>query len=204
MRAMSQRQAGSGGPLRKELPCVFSVSRNARSSALKQAGVCILVSVILLGIGAGQAGASVWVALVVGLFGIAFALGGWLLMVSAFTFVTMDDTGLLVRSMGRARRIAWDDMDEVVFSTTRKTEYAGGIGLRSGLVTRAVAQYMDDEREQDPFHVGRVRQQYEPSAIVSGAAGSGRASFSDTLGWGFFTALYAEAEARGIRITRVS
>lgn len=201
---MARGTAHDGAPLRKELPCDFAPTKAARDKAQMGAAFAVVVGALLLW--GGVAGGSVLTALVLGGLGVLLLGGGVLLGANASTSVRLDDEGLVIRRWGKARRIRWDDIASISFGATLKgPEHGpGGGGGVAGLAGRSLASYMaDDVKRGDPYLVGRVRQQYQPSATVSDATRRGGASFSDSLGWGFFTALYAEADARGIKIVRV-
>jgi len=201
---MREREVKPLAPRRKELPCDFAVAKGTRNSTLARAACVVLLG----GLAAFCGGANVfdegpaagdvttWVFLVGGFL---FVAGGVYLATTAFVGVRIDDEGLLVRRPGRTRRVPWTDVRRLTFGARR-------VGTRRprglpGVVVQAALGDANAMHDEDPYYFGRVRPQFEPYADLS-TSGKGEA-FTETLGWGSFLALYAEAEARGIAIVRI-
>jgi len=189
-------------PRRKELPCEFAPSKTARAAAFRAAAVGVGLAALFLFIAySGFHDDQFGTGLGIGALGLVCLAGAWFMVDSARMSVLLDDDGIVVRRPGRARRVAWTDVASIAFGAQRKREHAG-MGVR-GAIVRAMSEYIDDPRLTDPYFVGRGRSDYEPSATVK-LEGPGRGlQFTETLGWAFFLALYAESEARRIPIHRV-
>jgi hypothetical protein len=200
---MAERRVAPLAPRRKELPCSFTVPASARNRSLLSAVVLVAIGVVVVYGAFTSEKADGWERLLMGLLGVLMIGGSWMLAMMGFAAVRLTEDGMRFGTFRGVREIAWDDIGRISFGATKKRRGAGGGGI-TGAAVRALVNYMDDEREQDPYFVGRVRQGYEPSAHVCDHRGKIVASFADTLGWGFFMALYAEADARGIGIVRTS
>jgi len=195
---MTEARGTTQGPVRKKLPCEFAPPKQARAQArnmgcvglLAGAAICwIGVQALKDGDGAGTAAAYV-------LFGALFVAGGIGLLLAGKTSVLMTDEGLVLCKLGKKTSIRWDDVAVATLSARRKE---GQSGSRIG---RAIEAYIDDPRALDPYADGRARRDFDPSGSVSDAHEGLLASFPDTLGWSFFSALYAECVARGIEVRR--
>lgn len=203
---MAQLPADASLPRRKQLPCEFTPSKQARNKALTPSFFAAGFGALLIWAGANGVSESPVLALGFCAVGLLLVAGSWFLASSGFVSVTIDEEGVLIRKPGRVQRVRWGEMGQVAFGATVKAPDHGPSGGGAvGSAGRALANYMaDDVKPGDTYLVGRVRQHYEPSAVVSDAKGREQATFTHTLGWPFFTALYAEVEAREIEIGRTS
>jgi hypothetical protein len=192
---MTEREVMPLAPRRRELPCEFSVAKHARISTLVGAGFAVGIGVMCASCGGFGVRDGAWIFL---LGGLVFLAEGVFFATKAFVRVRIDDEGLLIRRPGRVRRVPWTDVRRIAFGANRT---GGRRGLRlPGVVVHAAFQERRWTRDEGPYYFGRVRPEFEPFAYVST---SGRSEeFTETLGWAFFLALFAEAGVRGIEIVR--
>lgn len=203
--------------IRPELPAEFRsvsgavVRTVAAGIFLGVIGVVLLLAAVAAHNDRGDAAAQIMLVV----FGLTAIGLGVLATVRFVRSVTMDDDGLTVQGFYQSRRITWDHVDAVELGyeskerKQRRAQAAGFSGLVGGAVGAAVMGASSggaegDHRQGDPYADGRLRRHYDPHAVLVGAGDRRLARLPENLGWALFTALRAEALARGIGVRRKS
>jgi len=115
----------------------------------------------------------------------------------------VDESGLTVRGVLRTRRIRWSDVDAIALRYEPKAEQR----RRSKMILRLIVPLLprDDSIrvvDGDPVDARELRASCDAAATVLDGTGAKAAFFPGYMGWAFFDALRAAAEARGIDVRR--
>ncbi len=209
-----KQAGGAGAPLvRPELPKDYVANTKPEITAVVSGVVLIALGALLLYGIVSDKDVPGLARLLLGLLGVGLLVCAGVPATRVVRSVTVDDEGLTVRGMFNSRPVRWDDIAQLDFSSeskARKQQRAAAAGGGGGLLGAAIGSAVvggvgsggggGEHREGDPFEDGRLRQHYDPSAVLQGAGSKKLAAFGWPLGWSFFTELRAEAVAREVPV----
>lgn len=212
---MARSDKGPAALIRPTLPATYVVPEKSIVGVVVFSVVVAFVGVAIDWACVNDSDMTVWARILLGLLGLLFVLLAGFGLTQVTRSVTVHDDGLVVRTLGSQRTVPWQSVKKVTFSFASKDRQASGGraaiagaivgGVVGGAISGSLAQGGGpDHRQGNPFADGRLRRDYEPSASVSDSTGKRSTHFSGSLGWAFFTALFAESVARGAEVDVVA